>query len=97
MCGLAISITHFVHLLKRVDFVVMLDHLALTCLIKSKAEPTAARIKRLLGILSFYLFNLYYITGKDTIIVTSKLYKNIMIVIHMIPYPSLYHAKHITS
>ena len=45
MCGLAINITSFVHLLKRVDLDAIVHHLALTHIIKSKAEPTTIRIK----------------------------------------------------
>ena len=67
MCGLAINIASFVHSLKRVDFDAKVDHLALTHIIKSKAELTTTRIKRLLEILSSYSFNLYYIQGKDMI------------------------------
>ena len=44
------------------------DHLALIHIIKSKAEPTMTKIKRLLEILSSYSFNLYYIKGKDMIL-----------------------------
>ena len=36
MCGLAINIASFVHLLKRVNFNAMVDHLMLTHIIKSK-------------------------------------------------------------
>ena len=36
MCGLAISIASFVHLLKRVDFDAIVDHLAMTHIIKGK-------------------------------------------------------------
>ena len=36
-------------------------------IIKSKTEMTITRIKRLLEIFSCYLFNLYYIKGKDMI------------------------------
>ena len=36
LCGLAINIASFPHLLKRVDFDVIVDHLALTHIIKSK-------------------------------------------------------------
>ena len=43
-----INIASFSHLLKRVDFDMIVDHLALTHIIKSKAESTTARIKRLL-------------------------------------------------
>ena len=46
----------------------MVDYLALTHIIKSKAEPATARIKRLLELISSYSFNLYYIKGKDMIL-----------------------------
>ena len=46
----------------------IVDHLALTHIIKSKADPTTARIKRLLELISSYSFNLYYIKGKDMIL-----------------------------
>ena len=48
MCGLAINITSFAHLLKKVDFDAIVDHLALVHILKSKTEPTTSRIKRLL-------------------------------------------------
>ena len=51
--GLAINIASFSHLLKRVDFDLIIDHLALTKIIKSKAEPAAARIKRLLELICY--------------------------------------------
>ena len=60
MCGLDINIASSAHLLKRVDFNVIVDHLALIHIIKSKAEPITTRIKRLLEVLSSYSFNLYY-------------------------------------
>ena len=44
LCSLAINITSFMHLLKRVDFDAIVDHLALTHIIKSKAEPATTRI-----------------------------------------------------
>ena len=68
MCGLTIHIASFAHLLKRVDFDVIVDHLALMHIIKSKAELTTTRIQRLLQILSSYSFNLHYIKGKDMIL-----------------------------
>ena len=52
---LAINIASFSHVLKRVDFDGMLDHLALTHIIKSKAEPVTQRIKRLLELNQFIL------------------------------------------
>ena len=46
MCGLAINIATFSHLLKKVDFDVAVDHLAIMHIIRSKAEPAITRIKR---------------------------------------------------
>ena len=68
MCSLAINITSFAHLLKRADFDVVVDHLAITHIMKSKMEPATNRIKRLLEILSSYSFTLYYNKGKDMIL-----------------------------
>ena len=55
ICGLAINIASFVHLLRKV-------------VMRSKVEPATARIVRLLEVLSSYSFNLYYIKGKDMIL-----------------------------
>ena len=68
MCQLAINITTFSHLLKRVDLDAVVDHLAITHIMKSKMEPATNRIKRLLDVLSSYSFYLYYIKGKDTVL-----------------------------
>ena len=68
LCRLAINIASFSHLLKRVDFDAIVDHLALMHIIKSKTEPTTTRIKRLLELISSYSFNLYYMKGKDVIL-----------------------------
>ena len=68
LCTLAISIASFSHLLKRVDFDAIVDHLALTNIIKSKVEPATTRINRLLELISSYSFNLYYIKGKNMIL-----------------------------
>ena len=45
LCGLAINTAHFSHLLKRVDFDTIVDHLSPTHIIKSKAKPATIRIK----------------------------------------------------
>ena len=68
MCGLAINIASFAHLLRKVDFHVVVDHLVITQIMRSKVEPATNRIKRLLEILSAYSFNLYYIKGKDMVL-----------------------------
>ena len=64
LCGLAINIASFSHLLKRVDFDVIVGHLALMYIIKSNMEPATTRIKRLLELISSYSFNLHYMRGK---------------------------------
>ena len=52
LCGLAINIASSAHLLKRVDFDAIVDHLALMHIIKSKVELATTRIKRLLELIS---------------------------------------------
>ena len=66
--GLAINIGSFSHLLKRVDFDAIVDHLALTHITKSKMELVNTRIKGWLELISSYSFNLYYMKGKDMIL-----------------------------
>ena len=68
MCGLAMNIATFSHLLKKVDFDAIDDHLAITHIMRSKAEPATTRIKRLLELLGPCSFNLYYIKGKDMVL-----------------------------
>ena len=68
MCSLVINIPSFAHLLKKVYFDTVVDHLAITHIMKSKAEPTTTRIKRLLELLSSYSFKLCYIKGKDMVL-----------------------------
>ena len=68
LCGLAINIASFAHLLKRVDFDAIVDHLALMHIIKSKVEQAITRNKRLLELINSYSFNLYYMKGKDMIL-----------------------------
>ena len=55
-------------MLNRADFDTIVDHLALTSIIKSKAETATIKIKGLLELGSSYSFNLYYIKGKDMIL-----------------------------
>ena len=68
LCGLAINIASISHLLKRVDFDAIVDHLALMHIIKCKMELTTTRIKRLLELISSHSFNLNYMKGKDMIL-----------------------------
>ena len=48
MCGLAMNIPTFSHLLKKVDFDAIVNHLAITHIMRSKAESATTQIKRLL-------------------------------------------------
>ena len=68
LCGLTINIASFSHLLKRVDFDPIVNHLALTHIIKSKMELATTRIKMLLELISSYSFNLYHMKGKDMVL-----------------------------
>ena len=68
MCGLAINIASFIHLLRKVDFDVVVDHLAITQIMRSKVKPASNRIKGLLEVLNAYPFTLYYIKGKDMVL-----------------------------
>ena len=45
MCGLAINIASFAHLLKRVEFDAVVDYLAIVHIMKSKLEPASNRIE----------------------------------------------------
>ena len=65
MCGLAMNIATFSHLLKKVDFDTVVAHLAIMHIMKSKAKCATTRIKRLIELLSPYSFNLHYIKGRD--------------------------------
>ena len=68
MCRLALNIATFSYLLKKVDFDAVVDHLAITQIMRSKVESATTRIKRLIELLSPYSFNLYYIKGKDMVL-----------------------------
>ena len=54
--------------IEKVDFDVVVDHLAITQIMRRKVELATNRIKRLLEVLSAYSLNLYYIKGKDIIL-----------------------------
>ena len=43
ICGLAINIISFAHLLKKVDFYAIVDHLALVRILNSKTEPAISK------------------------------------------------------
>ena len=53
MCGLAINIASFAHILKRVDFDAIVDHLAIMHIMKRKVEPATNRTKKVARSLKF--------------------------------------------
>ena len=67
-CDWAVNIVSFSYLLKSIDSDAIVDHLASTHTIKSKAEPPTTRIKSPLEPIFSYSFNLYYIKGKDMVL-----------------------------
>ena len=89
LCRLAINIASFSHLLKRIDFDAIVDHLSLTHIIKSRTEPTMTRIKRLLELISSSSFNFYYMKGKDMILSDFLFRQKTVTVISIKLYPYL--------
>ena len=65
LMGLAINVHSFKHLLKHTCFMVIIDHSALTYILKSKKEPPTLRLKKLIEILMGFSFNVYFMKGKD--------------------------------
>ena len=59
MCGLAINITSFAHLMKKVDFDAVVDHVTITHIMKSKAETATTRIKEVIRTIELLLFQLH--------------------------------------
>ena len=96
MCGLAINIVTFSHLLKKVDFDAVVDHLAITHIMGSKVEPAPTRIKRLIELLSPYFFNLYYIKGNNMVLSDFLLDKRLTILafVKLFLYLSLWKVCH---
>ena len=46
----------------------IVDHLSIMHIMRTKVGTATTRIKRLLELLSSYCFNLYYIKGKDMVL-----------------------------
>ena len=68
MTGLLVNMNLWKNLLKHREFDAAVDHVAVTQIMKAKAEPATTRIMRLLDRLSAYSFNLYYVKGRDMIL-----------------------------
>ena len=68
MTGLLVNVNLWMNLLKHREFDAAVDHVAVTQIMKAKTEPATTRIMRLLDRLSAYSFNLFYIKGRDMIL-----------------------------
>ena len=68
MTGLLVNMNLWKNLLKHREFDAVVDHVAVTQIMKAKTEPATTRIMRLLDRLSAYSFNLYYVKSRDMIL-----------------------------
>ena len=66
--SLLVNMNLWKSLLKHREFDAAVDHVAVAQIMKAKTEPATTRIMRLLGRLSAYSFNLYYVKGRDMIL-----------------------------
>ena len=69
MTGLLVNMNLWKNLLKHHEFDAAVDHVAVTQILKAKTKPATTRIMRLLDRLAAYSFNLYYVKGRDMIMV----------------------------
>ena len=68
MTSLLVNMSLWKNLLKYREFDAAVDHAAVAQIMKAKTEPATTRIMRLLDRLSAYSFNLYYVKGRDMIL-----------------------------
>ena len=68
MTGLLVNMNLWKNLLKHREFDAAVDHVAVAQIMKAKTEPAITTIMRLLDRLSAYIFNLYYVKGRDMIL-----------------------------
>ena len=65
LCGLAVNIHSFKHILRNTNFTVNIDHSALLYILNAKREPPTLRLKKLIEVLSQYSFKVKFLRGKD--------------------------------
>ena len=65
LCGLAVNIHSFKHILRNTDFTVIIDHSALLYILHAKREPLILRLKKRIEVLSQYSFKVKFLRGKD--------------------------------
>ena len=65
LCGLAVNIHSFKHILRDTDFTAIIDHSALLYILNAKREPPPYDLRRLNEVLSQYSFKVKFLRGKD--------------------------------
>ena len=65
LCGLAINIHSFKHILRNTEVTVIIDHSALLYILNTKREPPTLRLKKLIEVLSQYSLKVKFLRGKD--------------------------------
>ena len=68
LCGLAVNIYSFKHILRNTEFTLIRHHSALLYILNAKGEPPTLRLKKLIEVLSQYSFKVKFLRGKDMII-----------------------------
>ena len=65
LTGIMANVVAFKHLLRKANFHVYCDHLALVHILKAKRELPTLRLKKLIENLSEYKFDIYFLKGKE--------------------------------
>ena len=65
LCGLAVNIHSFKHILRNIDFTVIIDHSALLYILNAKREPPTLSLMKFIEVLSQYSFKVKFLRGKD--------------------------------
>ena len=65
LCGLAVNVHSFKHILRNPEFTVIIDHSALLYILNARREPPTLRLKKLIEVLSQYSFKVKFLRGKD--------------------------------
>ena len=61
LCGLAVNIHSFKHILRNTEFTVIIDNSALLYILNAKREPPTLRLKKLTEVLSQYSFKVKFL------------------------------------
>ena len=65
LCGLAVNINSFKHILRNTEFTVIINHSALLHILSAKGEQSTLRLKKLIEIWSQYSFKVKFLRSKD--------------------------------